>query len=81
MEIGRAEGGGEEERRVQGCNDHRETETDFPSSSWEILPVSLQPVRIVTHDYSPLPLLLTVHTHADTHSASQSVTQLPPRSP
>ena len=40
--------------RVEGCNnDHRETETDFPSSTWEILPVSLQPARTVTHDYSP----------------------------
>lgn len=67
--------------RVEGCNnDHRETETDFPSSTWEILPVSLQPARTVTHDYSPLPLLLIVHTHADTHSDRLSGSQLPPRS-
>lgn len=41
-EIGRAGG--------EGRSDHRETEKVFLSSSWEILPVSLQPVRTVTHD-------------------------------
>lgn len=79
MEIGRAGGEEEKKRGMEGFNDHRETETDFPSSSWEILPMSLQPVRTVTHDYSPLLLLLlTVHTHADTHWASRSDSQLPP---
>lgn len=51
MEIGGAEGGGGRKRGgIEGWNDHRETERDFPSSSWEILSVSLQPERTVTHD-------------------------------
>lgn len=70
-EIGGAECGGEgggREDGVVGCNDHKETEADFPSSSWKMLPVSLPSVMMtVTRDNSSLLLLLTVGTHADTN--------------
>lgn len=90
MEIGRGGGGGGEDegRRRRGSwravmTTETQKERDFPSSSWEILPVSLQPERTVTHDYFPPSSAFNfslTHTHTHAHTDTQSVSQLPPRS-
>lgn len=59
---------------ANGCIDQDEKEGDFPSSSWEIPPLSVQPARAVTHHYAPF-LVSTVVTHADSQSAARSLSK------